>query len=106
MKINNLKWKVVYTDNLKEDLFAQTNYATLTIYVSTQVDKQNMERSLMHEIVHAYCYSYGIMFFESFDREQLCEFISHNISNLIRLYDEAIGELRFSTFRNEASNNE
>lgn len=93
MKINNLDWKVAYNDNLKEDLFAQTNYATLTIYVSTQVSKQNVERSLMHEIVHAYCYSYGLMFIESFDREQLCEFISHNIFNLEKLYSEAMEEL-------------
>jgi len=93
MTINSLEWKVVYSDNLKEDLFAQTNYATLTIYVSTQVNKQNTKRSLMHEIVHAYCYSYGLVFFESFDREQLCEFISHNILNLTNLYNKALEEL-------------
>ena len=93
MKINNLEWKVVYSDNLKEDLFAQTNYSTLTIYVSTQTSEQNVGRSLMHEIVHAYCYSYGLVFIESFDKEQLCEFISHNIFNLTKLYNEAMEEL-------------
>ena len=79
MKINNLEWKVCYSDNLKEDLFGQTNYETLTIYIKKQLNIQNAERTLIHEIVHAYCYSYGLMYFESFDREQLCEFISLNL---------------------------
>ena len=89
MNINGLDWKVCLTDNLKEDLFGTTNYETLTIYLRKQCVPQNQLRTLMHEIVHAYCYSYGLCFHETYDREQLCEFISHNVHNLTRLYEEA-----------------
>lgn len=93
MKINNLEWRVCYSDNLKEDLFGQTNYETLTIYIKKQLNTANIERTIMHEILHAYCYSYGLMFFESFNIEQLCEFVSHNFFNLQRLYFSACEEL-------------
>lgn len=93
MIINNLTWKVCFNDNLKEDLFGQTNYETLTIYIRKQLVQHNVCRTLMHEIVHAYCYSYGLMYFESFDREQLCEFISHNIFNITEIYKQALDEL-------------
>lgn len=95
MMINNLRWKVCFSDNMKEDLFGQTNYETLTIYLRKQVCDQSLERTLIHEIVHAYCYSYGLLFFESYDREQLCEFLAHNILNIIKCYDEAIKELSY-----------
>lgn len=94
MLINGLEWKIVYSDNMKDDLFGQTNYDTLTIYLRKQCTKQTLARTLMHEIVHAYCYSIGLLFFETYDREQLCEFISHNIFNLTDLFNNACDELR------------
>ena len=93
MKINNLDWKIVYDDNMNENTHGQTNYETLTIYIRPQCCVQNQKRTLLHELCHAYCYSYGLMFIETFDRENLCEFISHNLENLVDLYAEGLKTL-------------
>ena len=95
MIINNLEWKVCFSDNMKEDLFGQTNYETLTIYLRKQVCDQSLDRTLIHEIIHAYCYSYGLLFFENYNAEQLCEFIAHNLKNINDCYKEAIRELDY-----------
>ena len=93
MKINNLEWKIKYNENLNENLFGQTNYENLTIYLRPQCCKDNVKRTLLHEIVHAYCYSYGLHFIESYDRENLCEFIAHNFENISKIYSDAQKEI-------------
>lgn len=90
MKINNLTWKVKFDDNMPENLFGQTNYSNLTIYLNPICCKENLRRTLLHEVMHAYCYSYGLTFTESFDRENFCEFISHNFMNIEKAYKEAL----------------
>lgn len=93
MKINKLDWKVVYNDDMAETLFGETNYETLTIYIRPQCNLQTQNRTLLHELVHAYCYSYGYCFKKEYTNEELCEFISHNMQNLCELLEEAAKEL-------------
>ena len=93
MKINGLDWKVEYNENMNETLFGQTNYENLTVYLRPQCCKQNLRRTLLHEVMHAYCYSIGLMFLESYDRENLCEFFSHNFENIKQAYEEAKKEV-------------
>ena len=94
MIINKLKWQIKFDDNMRENLFGETNYSNLTIHLNSACCGENLERTLLHEIVHAYCYSYGLTFIESFDRENFCEFISHNLENISKIYEEAKKELK------------
>lgn len=93
MIINGLNWKIKTNDNLSEDLFGQTNYSNLTIYLNPICCKENLKRTLLHEIMHAYCYSYGLTFLESFDKENFCEFISHHFENISSIYKQACCEM-------------
>ena len=92
MKINNLEWKIEFDTNMTENLFGQTNYANHTIYLNPICCFENLKRTLLHEVMHAYCYSCGLHFTESFDRENFCEFISHNFENIAKAYFEAKDE--------------
>jgi len=93
MKINNLDWSVKYNDDMQEGTFGETNYETLTIYLRTQCHKQNMRRTLLHEIIHAYQYSFGLHFIESFNKETICEFIAHNFEAIGEIYNQAKKEI-------------
>lgn len=93
MKINNLNWSIKFDENLAETIHGQTNYECLTICIRPQCCKQNQKRTLLHEIVHAYLYSYGLIFEKEFGVETLCEFISHNFYNIKSIYETALKEL-------------
>lgn len=93
MKINNLEWQIKATTDFDENLFGRTDYDTLTIYISVRTCIQTQRVSLLHEITHAFLHSYGFMFKDNFTREDICEFVSHNLETLGELYCGAIHEL-------------
>ena len=94
MTINSIDWTVRFDDNLSENTLGQTNYDTLTIMIRSQSNEQNTKRTLLHEIVHAYLYSFGFGPKEQFSVEEVCDFIGSNASNLMNLIEEAYYELK------------
>ena len=101
MKINNLKWKIFYDKDLGENYLGTTDYFALEIKINPLVkDKSNLDRTIMHEVIHAYLYSYGFTNKDEFKLEEMVEFISHNVDSIIALSAEAGKELE------EVSNNE
>lgn len=94
MTLNGLTWKVKFDANLTENLFGQTNYANLTIYLNPNCCAQTLTRTLLHEVIHAYFYSYGLHFAPEFDRENICEFFSHAYNTINSAYKEALEEMR------------
>ena len=93
MKINNLNWKIEMNDSLPENIFGQTNYALFKIYLNRTCGIESLKRTLLHEIMHAYCHSYGLQFIETFGRETMCEFVAHNLENIYEIYNEALKEV-------------
>jgi len=93
MKINNLDWQIKTTTDFDENLFGRTDYDTLTIYISEKVCKQTQEATLKHEITHAFLHSFGFMYKDNFTREDVCEFVSHNLETLLSLFKTAMEEL-------------
>lgn len=93
MKINNLEWQIKATTDFDENLFGRTDYDTLTIYISVRTCQQTQCCSLIHELTHAYLHSYGFMFKDNFTREDICEFVSHNLHTIVELYWDAKQEL-------------
>jgi len=96
MVINGITWKLKLRENVGDNLLGVTEFNNPTIAVRYQENKENMSRTLMHEIVHAYLYSYGmskISELKQMNEEEICEFISHNITNLLKLHKKALKEL-------------
>lgn len=58
MKINELHWIVAF-GYLEPNNFGQTNYDKQTITINNSLCMEGADRTLIHEIVHAYCYSNG-----------------------------------------------
>ena len=100
MKINNLEWKIKLTDDFNEDLFGSTDYASLTIFISSKVCEQTQQAILKHEIMHAFLHSFGFMFKDNFTREDVCEFVAHNLDAMNWLYKVALRELENEQTKN------
>lgn len=86
--INKIDWSIQLSNDLNENLFGDTDYALHLIRINNNCCKNCQERALLHELTHAYCYSFGLIYKEKYNREELCEFISHNAQNLIDLFNK------------------
>lgn len=96
MKINNLNWTVCLA-YLEDGTMGLTTYSNQTIQIQCGMIEECIRLTLMHEIVHAYLYSYGFNQNQrEFHKEELCEFIAQNVDNLIKLRDIAMIELNKS----------
>lgn len=93
MTINGIKWKIEYAD-LEKGVLGCTNYVNLTIQIKRMPDKNNEHRTLLHEIIHAYTFSYGFVYIKTIDKETLCDFIANNFENISKLYEQAKKELK------------
>ena len=83
LKINNLEWciKLVPTrdSNLVVDnsqCFGSCNYSELTIYLDNSLPYTRMKQTLSHELTHAYLHSYMIEMKQSYNNEDICEFVA------------------------------
>ena len=94
MVINNLKWEVHYDKDINENWMGLTNYFDLEIKINPAVKgKENLDRTVMHEVIHAFLYSFGFSNKDEFKLEEMIEFFSHNIDSIIKLSNEALKEL-------------
>lgn len=62
-----------------------TVYHDLKIYIDKTMAKTLIEKTLIHEITHAYLFAYGMV--NVFDEEELCDFVSNNVREIMRLYN-------------------
>ena len=60
MIINGLSWELKLSDNIGDNLLGLTEFNEPKILIKNQENKENLLRTLLHEIVHAYLYSYGL----------------------------------------------
>lgn len=99
LKINGLEWRVKFThdrEELKEDLLGLCVFTQLKIYVADDVDDAVVRTSIIHELVHAYLFSYGFTEAKDtdnlmFSEEQICDFVAMNLISILemanKLYD-------------------
>lgn len=100
--INDLKWEVVVkthddmpnkpkdTDNVA---LGRTYETTLRIYLNKEVDKQVFRTTLIHELTHAYIFSFGFTQVV-LDDEVMCDFLGAYADSIVRLADSIIKTLR------------
>jgi len=89
IKINGLVWNIQIDNNMSLDYFGNVDYFEQTININQKIKgNENIKRTIIHEVIHAYLYSYGFTNKDNFELEQMIEFISHNIANIQKLADE------------------
>ena len=94
MTINNLQWEILYDKNINENYLGETDYFKLKININPEIENSmNLGRTVMHEVIHAYLYSFGFSNKNEFQLEEMIEFISHNIENINKLTEIALTEL-------------
>jgi len=104
IKINKLSWtiKKVAKNKLlvegEEDPLGQTQNVEKTILINSELDKDIAKRTIIHEITHAFIWSYGLDNSLPFDEEQLACFVEVHSSDIIKLSDKCYTKL-FETIR-------
>ena len=88
VKLNNHKWDIRFVP--KElmpvnDAWGFTYFARKTVDIRNDLDKENTELTICHEIVHALLMSHGRGFQTKFTQEDVCEFVSWNIKEVMEV---------------------
>ena len=89
-KINNLEWKVTYVltfdDDEEEETFGQTIFKDLEIQILQGLNYDVKKRTLIHEVTHAFIFSYGLDQ-TSIDEEFLCRFMESHAQKILETVD-------------------
>ena len=91
VRINNLEWKVVTEPSIYTYL-GSTLEGKLEIHIARVPSLQAVKRTIAHEVVHAYLYSYGFPR-NKYSEEDLCEFIANNIEAILQISRQVFDEL-------------
>lgn len=91
MKINNTEWTIKEVESLDSNLFLDNkicfgvcNHAYHTIYIDKNLNRSSKFNTLVHELTHAYIYSYLLSKPESYTEEELCQFVSHYAARILQ----------------------
>ena len=93
VKINGLKWKVHFVkssspklanDNNSESFLGVAYCKKCEIYIDKSLSKPLRKQTVIHELVHALLFSYGIDI-EGATEENVCDFIGAHLDELVRL---------------------
>lgn len=95
--INNIRWKIKFIPGSSGDLrryngtytIGMTDNNKKTIFLYEGLHGDLLYDVLCHELVHAYCFSYGIYMDEE-DEERLANFIVHCAMDVLNLTQEAL----------------
>lgn len=93
VKINGLKWKVYFVKSSSPKLADDDNNTSFLgvayrkdceIYIDKSLNKPLRKQTVIHELVHALLFSYGIDI-EGATEENVCDFIGAHLDELVRL---------------------
>lgn len=99
--INNISWEIKFNTRQNSNLqdhegnyhLGMTDNNTKTIYLNQELDNKMLYSVLCHELVHAFCFSYGI-YFDVEDEERLASFIEHFGSDILNATDRIFQEVK------------
>lgn len=96
-KINNLEWTVSFVisfeDKEGEETLGETHYKDLEIQILQNLDYQVRKRTVIHEITHAFIFSYGLDA-SNYDEEFLCRFIEAHGDAILKTAEAVMNSFR------------
>ena len=94
IKVKNLIFKIELVDDFEGvGQFGMCIYKTQTIKLLKTLSKEQLKATLIHELVHATMYVNGLCENETFNREQLCEFVAWHSEKIIDMANRIMKEL-------------
>ncbi len=92
IKIQDLTWNIKFVDGIEmedsdEQLCGVTLKLTQDIIIDYNVTVEMLKRVIIHELVHAFVWSYGLECSKPFSEEQMCSFVETYINEINRLAD-------------------
>ena len=93
IEINNIKWEVFIDKSMSSDYLGITSDNEYTIRLNPNLSKQAFKPTVIHELGHAFLYSFGFKFKKEFTDEDLCEFVAMNIEQILNCYKKIEREL-------------
>lgn len=93
VKINGLRWKVFFVKNGspkltdedgKRNILGITYFRECEIYIDKELHKRLRKQTVIHELVHALLFSYGINA-EGATEEEICDLIGAHLDELVKL---------------------
>ena len=98
--INNIRWKIKFIPGSSGDLrryngtytIGMTDNRKKTIFLYENLDGALLYKVLCHELVHAYCFSYGIRL-DVEEEERLADFIATYGKDILDMTDDLIGHM-------------
>lgn len=97
VKINKLQFNITQTTDEStlatksgNVLFGFTDYLAQSIVLRANTSKTMLYATLVHELTHAFIFAYGYSSQETFNHEQICEFVGTYASDIIKIADKYI----------------
>lgn len=101
VKINKYFYEIIFTkDKEHTDLFVNGEYHLGVCMFSRQkiivfqTSKERTKQTLIHELTHAFIDAYGFFPNNSFNHEDLCEFIGTYSENIVQLANKILKDLK------------
>lgn len=95
VKINKLVFKIEETTDEERLTFKEgglcfgfTDYLNQKIVLRSKVSKTLLYATLVHELTHAFLFAYGYSNNETFNQEQICEFMGAYANDIIKIADK------------------
>lgn len=97
ININGIDWNVVRVNPYNINLFNNDGTLTIgmtdtylkTIFINDKLKGLLLRKVLIHELVHAWIFSYGIILTKQ-QEEFMCDFIATNSDDILNKVDELI----------------
>ena len=92
ININNYKWTVKFEDPDADVLnnggcfIGLTVYQELKIYIRKGLPEEVARSTVIHELCHAFLFTYGIQA-DDYDEEQVCNFFGTHADRILKLTD-------------------
>jgi len=94
IKVGKLTFKIELVDDFDSiGQFGMCIYKTQTIKLLKTLLKEQLKVTLIHELVHASMYVNGLSENETFNKEQLCEFVAWHSEKIIDMTNKIMKEL-------------
>lgn len=100
IEVNNLTWEIEFVERDSEFLKLDdpdlvnagvTDRHDLKIYIDQSLSNDMIQRTIIHELTHAFIFSYG--YSDMMDEEEICQFVECqilNIYNIVKIISEKI----------------